>query len=667
MRRTILALIVMFTALHGAEMDFKLIAEIEAELLQRCGEAHRFRIERGVRQVAALWRQEDGASADFAAFCRERFIGDDDTLRLTLARLERNLEILLGHAHEVSRELKVPLELDVSPLLPVDYLFAEYDPFAHINDDLFRSKIAFVVLLNFPVFSLEEKLALGQGWSREQWAMARLADFIDARVPAEVSQELSKAYVQADDYIANYNITMNRLLFRGERLFPPGLRLISHWGLRDELKSRYADPEGLRRQQLIAAVMERIIRGEIPRPVINSDGCDWDVERNLLFVDDKPQPFESEGDLRYEKLLQIFRAERRLDAVSPRLPSKIDRRFKKDREIAEEQVEAMIMEVLKAPVAKQIADLIAERLGRPLQPFDIWYSGFKPRGAYDEQELDRGVRAAYPTAKAFQEGLPKLLSGLGFDAETAAFLQSKIVVDPARGAGHATGAMRRDDNAHLRTRVAADGMNYKGYNIAVHELGHNVEQVFSLNRMDHYMLSGVPNTSFTEAFAFLFQSRDLALLGLPQPQDDHLRILDAYWSACEIGVVGLIDMRLWRWLYDHPQARAAEVREAVIDIARDVWNDTFYPLIGVKDSVLPAIYSHMIAYGLYLPDYFLGHIIHFQIEDYMAGKNLGREMERMCRLGRLTPDAWMKAAVGAPVSPRPLIEAVQRAVAAARK
>ena len=33
----------------------------------------------------------------------------------------------------------------------------------------------------------------------------------------------------------------------------------------------------------------------------------------------------------------------------------------------------------------------------------------------------------------------------------------------------------------MRRRVEKGGMNYKGFNRAVHELGHNVEQTFSLN------------------------------------------------------------------------------------------------------------------------------------------------------------------------------------------
>ena len=63
--------------------------------------------------------------------------------------------------------------------------------------------------------------------------------------------------------------------------------------------------------------------------------------------------------------------------------------------------------------------------------------------------------------------------------------------------GHAFGAARRGDKAYLRTRVEKGGMNYKGFNIAVHEMGHNVEQKFSLNDIDHTLLQGVPNTAFT--------------------------------------------------------------------------------------------------------------------------------------------------------------------------
>jgi hypothetical protein len=79
-------------------------------------------------------------------------------------------------------------------------------------------------------------------------------------------------------------------------------------------------------------------------------------------------------------------------------------------------------------------------------------------------------------------------------------------------------------------------MDYKGYNIAIHELGHNVEQTVTMNDVDYYMLQGVPNTAFTEAVAFLFQKRDLELLGMPNadPNKEHMMALDIFWGSYEI-------------------------------------------------------------------------------------------------------------------------------------
>ena len=133
------------------------------------------------------------------------------------------------------------------------------------------------------------------------------------------------------------------------------------------------------------------------------------------------------------------------------------------------------------------------------------------------------------------------------------------------------GATRRDDKAHLRTRVGAGGMDYKGYNIAVHEMGHNVEQVFSTTTIDHTLLQGVPNTAFTEALAFVFQARDIELLGLgaPDAAARDLMVLDKFWQTREIAGVALLDMAAWRWLYAHPAATPAEFREAVVTIAQE--------------------------------------------------------------------------------------------------
>ena len=241
------------------------------------------------------------------------------------------------------------------------------------------------------------------------------------------------------------------------------------------------------------------------------------------------------------------------------------------------------------------------------------------------------------------------------------------MVDPARGPGHAPVATRRDDKAHLRTRVGPDGMDYKGYNIAVHEMGHNVEQVFSVTTIDHTLLQGVPNTAFTEAFAFVFQARDLELLGLagPDPDAETLRMLDTFWATREIAGVSLVDMGAWHWLYEHPNATPAEFRDAVVAIAQDVWNRYYAPLLGGRGTPLLAIYSHMVNNGLYTPDYPLGHLITFQIEEHFRTLKgpMGPEFERLCQLGSITPDAWMRQGVGAPLSAEPLLVATARALA----
>jgi hypothetical protein len=221
----------------------------------------------------------------------------------------------------------------------------------------------------------------------------------------------------------------------------------------------------------------------------------------------------------------------------------------------------------------------------------------------------------------------------------------------------------------LRTRVGAGGMDYKGYSIAVHEFGHNVEQVFSLNRVPHTLLRGVPNSAFTEAFAFVFQEQDLRLLGFTDeaPNAQYLLDLDVFWQMYEISGVALVDMNMWHWLYDHPEATPAQLKDAVVAIAKDVWNIYYAPVFGVKDIDLLAIYSHMVDYPLYLPDYPLGQVIAFQVERYLKGKNLGREMERMCSQGSITPDLWMQRAVGSSVSTAPMIQAANDALKALAK
>ncbi len=644
------------------------LAEIEAALIREHGPDQSERIRRGLKQVALRWRPDDGDAKVLAAFAQEHFLSDPAALDDTFRHLEYSLEMLDGHTLEIEREISRFQELDEGTVRPVDELLAAYSPSAHHSEDLFKNRIAFVVLLNFPVTTLEQRLTEGKSWSREQWAKARLAGRFENRLPAEVLQQIDRASSAADRYIDSYNIHMGGLVGPGgeDAGFPDEMKLISHWGLRDEIRAQYGKQGGLERQRMIATIMERIIRQEIPAELVDSGALEWDPAGNRVREPGGEwREAEREPDRRYQIMLDVFRAHRRADPYFPNLATHIDRSFAMQREIPEDRMRALLESVVTSETVGRVAGVIRARLGRPLEPFDLWYAGFRPANQLDEAELSRITRARYPDAEAFERDIPNILRGLGFTEERAAFLAEHIEVDPARGAGHAIGAERRADSAHLRTRIGDDGMDYKGFNIAIHELGHNVEQVFSMTAIDHTSLSGVPNTGFTEAFAFLFQARDLDLLGQRPPEGydaEAMRALDRFWSTYEIAGVALLDLEIWHWMYDHPEATPAELREATQELAREVWNRYYAPVFGVRDAVLPAIYSHVIAYGLYTPDYPLGFIITSQVESHMATRELATEMERMCRLGRLAPDVWMERAVGGPISSEPLIRAADSAL-----
>ena len=630
-------------------------------------------IQTGVAQVASLWRASDG---DFVAFCVEHYVPTPAAREALFAKLQSTVEQIRGHVLELGRTVRWGTEVEDGPMQPVDQLLATYDMGAHIVDDLFTSKVAFAILLNFPLSTLAQRVKDGPQWSRRVWAESRLTGIVDTRVPGELAGAASAAEAAGDQYIAGYNLWMHHVLGEGgKRRFPSGKRLISHWNLRDELKANYADADGLAKQRTIAKVMERIVTQTIPKAVIDNPRLDWDPVTNKVTVGaeveaDAPKERataasdEREPDTRFVKVLAHFHAARTIDPFSPIAPTRIARAFEAA-ELPEERVRGMLVEILESPLATEAAREIERRLGRKLEPHDLWYEF--GAGATAEAELDAATRKRYPTADAFAKDLPRILRDLGFTDARAKYLADHIAVDPSRGAGHAMGAERRGDKAHLRTRVEAGGMDYKGYNIAVHELGHNVEQTFSLYDIDYTLLAGVPNTAFTEALAFLFQARDLEILGRPTPgaEKDRLRILDAFWNTREIAGSALVELDVWHWLYDHPAATAAELREATVRIAREVWDRYYAPTLGGKGIALLGIYSHTISSPLYLFNYVVGHLIAFQIEEHVEGKDkatFATEFERVCRLGNILPDLWMQQATGKPVSTQPLLTATARAL-----
>ena len=657
-----------------AMSEEKLINELETKF----GEDKTDRILKGVRQVSDYWRKEDGDVDAYENFIRENFVADPKILDAMFYRYQEHLEILNGHLDRIVLNFREQADLDRGKIYSFDEIFAAYSPGAHIKDDFFKNKLAFIVLLNFPLSTLEERSLNGISWTRRKWAEIRLASLYNSRVPAEVTQEISRISSESEQYIARYNIWMHHLLDKdGKRLFPPKMKLLSHWNLRDELKAQYArGKDGLPNQRMIQKVMERIVDQTIPEIVIDNPAVDWNPFTNMVrptevndsngdlpdlqTISDKPEP-----NTRYLMLHNNFIAQKAADPFWPTMPNFIQRRFDEGREIPEKRVKEMFETILTSSVFTEAAELIGQRLGRDLEPFDIWYNGFRQHSTYSQEQMDKIVSDKYPDASAFQNDIPRILNKLGFPRNRIEEIAPLIKVDPARGSGHAWGVQMRGTAAHLRTRIGAEGMDYKGFNIAVHELGHNVEQVISLNNIDYSLLSGVPNTAFTEAMAFVFQSRDLEALGLPLKNADNsvMSTLNDFWATCEISGVALVDIAVWHWMYSHPQAKPAEIRDATLKISQDIWNKYFAPKFGQKDIYLLGIYSHMISYPLYLADYPLGHLIAYQIEQKMkSAGSIGIEFDRMARIGKVSPDLWMIEATGKKVGPEALLSATRVAL-----
>ena len=610
---------------------------------------------RGVQQAAALWTAQDGSPAEFDQLVADYYCETDSAKQALFESLSRIFENVYQSADMLTVELLRPTQLTNAsePQMP-DWIMSGYSPLAHFSDDMFDNKLAFITIINFPHYTLEEKNALGKNWTRLEWAYARMGDIFTTRIPAEVNTRMAQALADAENYIADYNIYMGNLRTEDDRqLWDMDKVLLSHWNLRDEIKALYGAENGQEKQEMIYQVMQRIVSQTIPQQAINGADFVW-----------KPYSDGSEAEpyTRYQKILDIAHAYFASDAYCPSASTGIQRNFEEGVEIPAAELDSLFRALVGSKQVKQVASIIRERLGRDLRPYDIWYDGFKARATLNEDELSKRTRQLYPDANAFAADMPRLLQQMGFCSEDARRIAHHIVVEPARGSGHAWPCLGRKEEARLRTRIPANGMDYKGYNIAVHEFGHCVEQVLDMYFIDHYMLSGVPNTAYTEASAFLWQHRDLQLLpgtkmgnGINDPNE----VLDQFWSMYEIMGVSLVDMAMWRWIYDHPKATAKELCEATMAIAKEVWNAYYESVLGEHDCILLAVYSHMVNAPMYLPNYPLGHIVQYQLEEHLAQcKNqaaFADEYARIYKLGRLTPKQWMIEAVGEAPSIEPIL------------
>ena len=58
----------------------------------------------------------------------------------------------------------------------------------------------------------------------------------------------------------------------------------------------------------------------------------------------------------------------------------------------------------------------------------------------------------------------------------------------------------------------------------------------------------------------------------------------------------------------------------------------------------------------------VSHIIAFQLADKLRQGDFGEQFESVTRLGRLTPEAWMRQAAGTAISPTALLSKAKSAL-----
>ena len=261
---------------------------------------------------------------------------------------------------------------------------------------------------------------------------------------------------------------------KGKRLFPPKLRLLSHWNLRDEIKADYsADDDGLAKQRMIAQVMERIVTQTIPKAVVDNPLVDWNPFTNEVKRDDvagrrrrrrpptppRSSPTLREPDTRYAVLLKTFQAAR------------------KARSLLADRADADRPALRREPPDPRGAGARDAGGGRLLAAGPAGRGARSRSGSAGSSSRSTSGTTASATAastprtsstpssasatrrpRPTRTTCPTSWSSSASRRSKAQYLADHIVVDPARGSGHALGAARRARQgapAHARRKGAA--------------------------------------------------------------------------------------------------------------------------------------------------------------------------------------------------------------------
>ena len=93
----------MVTFINQSTMD-----KVIKRLTDSCGDQAKFRIDRGVKQAAALWKKEDGTAEEFTKFCTSNFISDTTKLHVLFTKLQDASEVLYGNFNKMALTYAFP-------------------------------------------------------------------------------------------------------------------------------------------------------------------------------------------------------------------------------------------------------------------------------------------------------------------------------------------------------------------------------------------------------------------------------------------------------------------------------------------------------------------------------------------------------------------------------
>jgi len=247
-------------------------AALQKELIGRYGEAERGRLVRGLKQAGEFWRARTVTAPRLKTSCGTISPGTRRRSTRSSAGRRPSSNNSTAHMLEVVRAFRTQTDLDWAPSCPTMKPSRATTHRRNTGDDLFANKLAFVgtaQLSRSPrSTSGWRRAATGRGASgrRRVWPSVSRG-----RVPASVNLAIAEAVAQSEQYIAGYNIWMHHLLTRAASVpFPPHMRLLSHWNLRDQIKADYAEKDVCRASARSRASWNPSFRQTIPKAVVTT-------------------------------------------------------------------------------------------------------------------------------------------------------------------------------------------------------------------------------------------------------------------------------------------------------------------------------------------------------------------------------------------------------------